>query len=357
MKELSSLVRPEVRDLKAYHVSEPHVPVKLHANESPFNLSGELTGRISSEAAKIAYNRYPDPSSADLRNVMAGQLGVPVNQLLLGNGSDELIQMIIMAFGGHAAPVIIPSPTFSMYRNIALSLGESVKAVPLDSSFELDGPAMLNECKKGPSIVFISYPNNPTGNCFSEDVIIKILDSSEGIVVIDEAYFDYSRKSFIEKLGNYPNMIILRTLSKIGLASLRLGVLIAGEELVQIVNRVRLPYNIGSMQQAAAFQALSLRDDIDSGIALVTGERVRLAAEMSSIEGLEIFRSDSNFILFRVQDADGLFEDLIGEGVLIRNLNLPGPLKDCLRVTAGTPAENDKFIDALKKITKDKKKK
>ena len=348
MKEILNLIRPSVRELKAYHVNEPDVAVKLHANESPFNLSEKLREGIAKELETLDFNRYPDPSCAGLRHAFASNLGVRPAQILLGNGSDELIQMIIMAFGGQGGQIVIPTPTFSMYKNIALSLGEAVTSLPLDSSFELDVPAMLREEVARPSIIFISYPNNPTGNCFSEEAITEILKSSERIVVVDEAYFDYSRKSFINRLNDYPNMIILRTLSKVGLASLRLGALIASEKITEIVNRVRLPYNIGSMQQSVALAALKARDEIDAGISEVCKERDRVCASMEKLESVEIFRSDSNFILFRVSDADLIFKGLIEEGVLIRNLNSDGALKNCLRVTIGSPDENDSFLSALK---------
>ncbi|MDT8316814.1 MAG: histidinol-phosphate transaminase [bacterium] len=348
MKEISRLVRPSVRELKAYHVSEPDVAVKLHANESPFNLSEKLRELVAREIETLDFNRYPDPSCAKLRDAFALRLGVRPAQVLLGNGSDELIQMIIMAFGGQGGQVLIPLPTFSMYRNIALSLGENVTSVPLDSSFDLDLPAMLKEKGARRSITFLSYPNNPTGNCFSEAAISEILEKSQGIVVVDEAYFDYSKKSFISRLKDYPNLIILRTLSKVGLASLRLGALIASEKITDIVNRVRLPYNIGSMQQAVALAALESGSDIEKGVGLIIKERARMCELLSDIEGIEIFRSDSNFILFRALDADLTFNALVKRGVLIRNLNSDGALKNCLRVTIGSAEENDSFINALR---------
>lgn len=348
MKEISGLIRPSVRELKAYHVSEPDVAVKLHANESPFNLSKKLKERIAKEIETLDFNRYPDPSCTMLRNAFASKIGISPAQMLLGNGSDELIQMIIMAFGGQGGQIIIPTPTFSMYKNIALSLGEDVSPVPLDSAFELDTEAILKEEGSRPSVTFISYPNNPTGNCFSHEAITEILNRSEGVVVVDEAYFDYSKKSFINRLKDYPNLIILRTLSKVGLASLRLGALVASEKIVGIINRVRLPYNIGSMQQAVALTALESGNDIEKGISLIIKERARICELLSNFKEIEIFRSDSNFILFRVEDADLTFNALIKQDVLIRNLNSEGPLKNCLRVTIGNSDENDSFLHALK---------
>jgi histidinol-phosphate aminotransferase len=347
LKEISKLIRPSVRELKAYHVSEPDVAVKLHANESPFNLPESLRSCIAKEIKELAYNRYPDPSCSKLRSALSLKLDVNFSQILLGNGSDELIQMIIMAFGGQGGQIVIPTPTFSMYKNIAMSLSEDVVAVPLDSDFELVSSSIITESRKKPSITFISYPNNPTGNCFSKDAIDDILKNSEGIVVVDEAYFDYSKNSFISKLSKYPNLIILRTLSKIGLASLRLGALIASEEIADIINRVRLPYNIGSMQQAVALASLQAEDEIGSGIDQIIKERLRISELLSGIKEIEICKSDANFILFKVNEAEALFEGLISKGVLIRNLNSPGPLHNCLRVTIGRREENDIFVDAL----------
>ncbi|MDH3975309.1 MAG: histidinol-phosphate transaminase [Deltaproteobacteria bacterium] len=350
MFDLEKLIRPQVRDLKAYHVNEPSVDVKLHANESPCNLDKSVVDKISAEIQRIDFNRYPDAACEDVRNILAGQLSVEKDQILAGNGSDELIQMIIMAFGGHGSPVIIPHPTFSMYKNIAFAMGEEVKVIPLDENFDLDRDAMVSEVKKGPSITFISYPNNPTGNCFSEETIRDILEASKGIVVIDEAYFDYSKKSFLDSLGAYPHMIILRTLSKIGMASLRLGILIASRSMADIINRVRLPYNIGSLQQRAACIALKERERIDRESSIIIEERERVFAEMKKIENIDIFNSHSNFILFRIDNGGKIFDKLVKKGVLVRNFDSEGPLKNCLRVTMGTPLENDIFLSNIKNI-------
>lgn len=350
MQDIERLIRPQVRELKAYQVEEPPVEVKLHANESPFNLDKTIVAKISESIKNIEFNRYPDAGCEELRKLLAGQLGVEKDRLILGNGSDELIQMIIMAFGGHGSPVVIPYPTFSMYRNIAFALGEDVKAVPLDKNFDLDGEAMVNEVNKGPSVTFISYPNNPTGNCFDEKTIIDVIEASRGIVVIDEAYFDYNKKTFLDRLEKHPNMIILRTLSKIGMASLRLGILITSQEIAHALNRVRLPYNIGSLQQTAALIALKEREGIDRAIGTVIKERERVLNEMKKIKNIHIFRSDSNFILFRIHDGEKVFGKLLEKGVLVRNLHHRGPLENCLRVTIGDAGQNDSFLNIIKSL-------
>ena len=347
---MEKLVRGQVKGMKAYHVDEPDVLVKLHANESPYNLSEKAREAIAKEIRNLAFNRYPDPSCLELRSALGEKLGVNPDQVALGNGSDELIQMIMMVFGGHSSPVLFPTPTFSMYKNIALSAGEDVRPVPLDDSFDLDLQIMAGEVRKGPSVTFISYPNNPTGNCFSADFIEKIIMASEGIVVVDEAYYDYSKKTFIDKLKDYPNLIVLRTLSKVGLASLRLGMLVASKEVAELINRVRLPYNITSMSQVAGLMSLEFAEEIEDGIKSVIDERAKVYEGLENISFTTPFRTDSNFILFRAENSRKVFDGLISKGVLIRNLHSGGPLKNCLRVTVGRPEENDAFLRGLKTL-------
>ncbi len=348
MDSLFNLVRPEVRGLKAYHVEEPDVPVKLHANESPFNLSEETRREIAAALKETSFNRYPSADYSDLTVSLAARAGVDPSQVLAGNGSDDLIQMLIMAFGGHGGPVVFPVPTFSMYKIIASYFGEVARPVPLGPAFELDASVVIEAAGSRPSITFLSYPNNPTGNCFDAAAVEEVVATSKGIVVVDEAYFDYSGISFIDRLKKYPNLVILRTLSKVGFASMRLGFMIASPELTEVVNRVRLPYNINSATRRAAIIALEHEAEIDEGIRTVVAERDRLFSTLSGLAEVETFRSDSNFILFRVNDADRLFSSLIGKGVLIRNLSGEGPLENCLRVTAGTTKENDTFLSAMR---------
>lgn len=354
MEDIDKLLRPQVKGLRAYHVDEPDVPVKLHANENPFNLSEEIRRVISNEVSAIDFNRYPDPECEDLRQLLAERIGVQKEQLVLGNGSDELIQMIMMAFGGQGFPVVFPTPTFSMYKNIAFSLGEEVMPVPLDESFELKPNSILEKVRCGPSITFISYPNNPTGNCFSREVITEIVEESKGIVVIDEAYFDYSKKTLLDKLAAFPNLIILRTLSKIGFASLRLGILIGSKEVVNMINRVRLPYNITSMSRIAALSSLKLDNEINEGIERIIEERAKLYESLKAMGFVSPFKTDANFILFRVNDSEELFNYLIKKGVLIRNLNSVGPLENCLRVTVGNQDENAIFLEEMRNFKEEK---
>lgn len=337
--DLKKLVRPNVLSLSAYEAKETKCRVKLDANESPYGFSINSKG--------ISTNRYPDPEARALKGVLAKALKVKGENILLGNGSDELIFNLITVFGG---PVLYPAPTFSMYGIISGAIGQDTVSVPLEAdTFDLDEQAMLAALKKKrPALTFLSTPNNPTGNSFSRAVIIKIIKASKGIVVVDEAYEPYSSVgSIVPLLGKYENLLVMRTLSKVGLAALRVGFLIGSPEAVVEVNKVRLPFNVGSASQAFATRALKEKRLMRSHIKTIVKERKRLFKEMSRLEGVTPFPTDANFILFRVPDAHHTHASLLKRGVLVRNLNavMPG----CLRVTIGIDKENNAFLKALKR--------
>jgi histidinol-phosphate aminotransferase len=337
--DIKKLVKPSVQSLVAYAAKEVPCRVKLDANESPYG--------FEMPPLKIATNRYPDPDARALRTLLARSMGCSVGQVLCGNGSDELIYYLITTFGG---PVLCPTPTFSMYSIIARALGEEVVEVPLDESFDLDARAMLKAVRTHkPRLVFLSTPNNPTGNCFSSDRVLKILDRAErSVVVVDEAYQPFaSFKGYAPLLKDYPNMVILRTLSKVGLAALRLGYMASSSELAAEVNKVRLPFNVNSLSQATAVEILKKQKVALKGAVKAVAEgRARLMAGMDAIEGITAYPSEANFILFTAPDAPALHAGLLKRGVLVRLLH-PG-IKGALRVTVGTERENAAFITALK---------
>ncbi len=340
----SLLAKKNIRTLKHYEAKEIPCRVKLDANESPYPLP--LEG-FCSERVFSALNRYPDPEARDLRKTLAKGLRVRPGNILMGNGSDELISCLISTFGG---PVLYPTPTFSMYGIISQSLGERPVGVPLTKEFDLDTERMLAAIKKTkPKLVFLSTPNNPTGNCFSAEAILKITEAAPGIVVVDEAYQPFaSKEGFLPLLKDYRNMAILRTLSKIGFASLRVGYLLADEGLIGEVNKVRLPFNLNAISQAIAREALREKKMIDRSIRKIISERDRLSSELAGIEGVSPYPSEANFILFRVKNAGEVHKKLIKKGVLVRDLS--GLIRDSLRVTIGTPEENDTFLEALGKV-------
>lgn len=349
IKSITNLIQPQVRALAAYHVDETPMRIKLDAMENPFSLPAAVRRDIAAMVRNTPINRYPDPSAKELKKSIASLWSMKPDQMLLGNGSDELIQAIIFAFGG---PVLAPAPTFVMYELIARALSQDVVTVPLDRHFDLDADALIRQAKKSKAkVIFLANPNNPTGNRFSDKAVRKILESVHAAVVIDEAYFSFSGKSWLPSLHKYPNMIILRTLSKIGFAGLRVGILLAARDVVAELNKIRLPYNINSLSQTVAIAALRHKDVIELQLSLLISERERLYNALSTITGLTVYPSETNFIMIRTaSDAAMMFTKLKQAGILIKNLSKPGPLQNCLRVTIGTPAENREFLKTLQTI-------
>jgi histidinol-phosphate aminotransferase len=348
-KDVTALIKPEVRKLKAYSIDEASYRIKMDAMENPFSMPPDIQKEISDAVGAALINRYPDPSAAKLKESIADLWGIGTKRMILGNGSDELIQAIILAFGG---PVLIPTPTFAMYEITSRALSQEVIAVPLTRNFALDPDKMLKKAKETKArIIFLACPNNPTGNRFSEEAVMKIVAKANAAVVIDEAYFSFSRKSFLPVLRDYPNMIILRTLSKIGFAGLRIGVLTASAKVIHELDKIRLPYNINTLSQAAAMTALRHPIILNQQLSQLISARERLYNALSQLDSVTAYPSETNFILFRTtSDAVSIHEKLKEAGILIKNLNKPGPLKNCLRVTVGTPEENNEFLAALKKI-------
>ncbi len=341
--------------MSAYEAKNIPCRIKLDANESPYNLSSEDMDIVRNSLSSLEFNRYPDPQARKLRAVLARRYKVKQSQILLGNGSDELISMLIACFGG---PVLYPVPTFSMYGIIAKAAGRRQVEVKLDNDFDIDTGRMLADIKRvNPKLVFLSSPNNPTGNCFSSERVLGIAKTAPGVVVVDEAYQPFARslgsnvrRGFLPLLKDYRNMVILRTLSKVGLASLRLGIMIASEEIIAEVNKVRLPFNINTLSQEVAIKLLSGKDSSAKAVKLIVKERERMFEEIAEVDGVVAFPSDANFILFKLEDPNMVYNRLLKKGILVRNLDKV--IKGCLRVTVGTPQENSAFIEALRMVMK-----
>ncbi|MFN3395528.1 MAG: histidinol-phosphate transaminase [Thermodesulfovibrionales bacterium] len=343
MKDINKLIKPSIRALRPYEVKEIPCSVKLDANESPYGFEDHIKN-----LKDIKTNRYPDPEAKELRKVVAKRWGISSDNILHGNGSDELIHYIVTTFGG---PVLYPVPTFSMYGIISKALGEKTIEIPLAPEFDIDIKHMLQKIKRErPHLIFLSSPNNPTGNCFSSEAILRIIETSGAVVVVDEAYQPFaSRKGFLPLFRDYQNLLIMRTLSKIGLASLRVGFLIGRQEIISEINKVRLPFNVNSYSQAVAIRILKEKGLIDGAIKKIVSERERLFSALSGIKGIEAFPSEANFILFRVRSPEKVYRSLLKKGILIRNLD--SQVRGCLRVTVGTERENSLFLKALKDIT------
>jgi histidinol-phosphate aminotransferase len=353
--KVSKLVRPEIQALKAYHVPDATGLIKLDAMENPHAWPEDVKQAWLATLHDVAINRYPDPDARRLRERLRAAFGVPAGmELILGNGSDELIQIILMAVSKPDAVALAPTPTFVMYETIAGFVRMRFAGVPLAENFSLDMPAMLTAIETHrPAVIFLAYPNNPTGNLFSRADVERILDKAPGLVVLDEAYHAFAGDSFMDRLGRHDNLLVMRTLSKQGLAGLRLGLLAGPAEWLAEFNKVRLPYNINSLTQASAVFALEHLALLDEQAARIRADRERLLQALAGLRGVRAWPSRTNFILFRVgnRDAGGVFAGLCARGVLIKNLDSAGPaLAGCLRVTVGTPEENAAFLRALEAV-------
>jgi histidinol-phosphate aminotransferase len=280
-------------------------------------------------------------------------MGIPADMgLVLGNGSDELIQMLAMTVGGPRHKVLSLDPGFVMYRMIATFTGMGYVGVPLNAAdFSLDLPAVLDALdREQPVLTYIAYPNNPTGNLFPAEEIVQIIEAAPGLVILDEAYAPFTDASFLPRLGDWPNLLVMRTVSKMGLAGLRLGYLAGPPEWIEQIDKVRLPYNINALTQASAALALQHRALFDAQTAAIRAERARLFSALEALDGANPYPSQANFILLRLAlgGADRVFAGLKGRGVLVKNLNGAHPLlAECLRVTVGRPEENAAFLAAL----------
>ncbi|HEB99130.1 MAG TPA: histidinol-phosphate transaminase [Thiotrichales bacterium] len=352
-------IRPEVRALSAYHVPDPGDAIKLDAMENPYPWPEPLVDAWLEKLRSVSLNRYPDPAARALKARLLDTMGVPAGMdLLLGNGSDELIQMIVLAVAAPGRVVLAPEPSFVMYHLIAEVVGMRYVGVPLGKDFALDAGAMAEAIRAHePAVTFLAYPNNPTGNLFDEAAVRAVIEQSPGLVVVDEAYAAFARDSFMEALAEYDNLLVLRTLSKMGLAGLRLGLLAGSPAWLGEIDKTRLPYNINVLSQVSAEFALEHREVLDRQTADIRRDRALLFDALAALPGIEPWPSEANFILFRTPpgQADSIFEGLKARGVLIKNLSSQGGmLTDCLRVTVGTPDENRAFLEALREVARDK---
>ncbi len=349
--DVLSRIRPEVTQLQAYAVPDATGFVKLDAMENPFTWPVEMQTKWLDKINHAQLNRYPEPNPQLIKQKLKNQFGPKDNSdLLLGNGSDELIQLMVMAIAKPGACILTVSPSFSMYQMIADMVGIDCHVVPLDENFELDLSKMLAAIEQyDPALIFLAYPNNPTGNLWNRNDIEILLDKSQGFVVIDEAYGPFAKDSFVEDLPQHSNMLLLRTASKIGLAAIRFGWLTGSADIISQLNKIRLPYNINQLTQLTIEFALDnyvLFAEQAESIRLLRGS---LFADLSAIQGVKPYVSDANFILFKVlqRDTDEVFNKLMAQKVLIKNVSKQLGLEQCLRVTVGSKGENKIFCDAL----------
>lgn len=340
------------KKIRPYSTPEIECEIKLDGNESPFDLVPAVRDEILSNIPSIKLNRYPSSSAPSLRKAVSRRYNVPEENILFGNGSDELIQMLIEVFTGKSGSVLVPRPTFSMYALSSRALGKEVIEVDLDQDFDINLDLTLKCIKQhDPDIVFLSTPNNPTGNAFQKEKITAVLSSTSGLIVVDEAYFDYHGETLLPLLKKFDNLVVMRTMSKVGFASIRLGMLFARARLIDELNKARLPYNINSITQLISEVAVNNYDLLEPGFSRIKLERDALYENLKKIPGVEVFPSDANFLLIRVSDADLYFSRLAEKGILVKNFNGTALLDNCIRVTVGTPLENSRFLDVFSAIS------
>jgi histidinol-phosphate aminotransferase len=341
------LIRPEILALKAYPVPASEGMVKLDAMENPYTLPEDVRRELAGVLARADVNRYP-PNPQRLLDALARRMNVPRGmKLLLGNGSDELIQILITALARPGATMLYPSPTFVMYSMGATLSGMKAVPVPLREDFSFDPDAFIARMQaEKPALVFIAYPNNPTGVLYPEEDVVKVIKACEGLVVLDEAYHVFAGRTFMPRLAEFPNLVVLRTVSKLGLAGIRLGYMAGRPEWIDQFDKVRPPYNVGVLTQAAALFLLERLDVLEAQAARIISERKILGDALQALKGVTVYPSEANFFLMRVPDAGKTHEALKQQSVLVKSLH-PG-IPNCLRVTVGTPDENRILLTALR---------
>ena len=340
--DVNAWMRPNIRAMQPYSSARDEfhgsASVFLDANENPYN---------------APYNRYPDPMQWRLKERISEIKGVPVESIFLGNGSDEPIDLLLRAFCEPGKEKMLTTdPTYGMYQVAAEVNNVACVKVPLRDDFSLDLPALLARIDDATKLIYLCSPNNPTGNSLGHDVIREVLRHFRGIVVVDEAYIDFSAgPSFLRELGEWPNLVVLQTLSKAwGCAAIRLGMAFASPEIIGVLNKIKYPYNVNLLTQEKALELLD-EDRMHRQLAQILQERTRLCRDLSAIPLVRrIYPTDANFLLVDVGDADGVYHKLVEEGIIVRNRNRVTLCRGCLRITVGTPEEDDRLLEALKNM-------
>lgn len=346
--------RAELADLVAYDAKDVRAEVDLSANENPRNLPGEMLEKLADRVRfDIPFNRYPDPMATRVRELIAQANGLDAANVLVGNGGDEIILDIILAWGGPGRKLVDMPPTFAMYEIDARVTGTRVVEVPRTTEFEVDGESLMAAvADQNPDIVVISNPNNPTGTMTAEALLIELLNATDALVLVDEAYFEFSRQTMRPHMERHPNLAILRTFSKaFSLAGLRAGYLLADADVVHELTKVRQPYSVNRFTQVAASLAFSERMVFEAGVRETMRNRDRLVHGLAEMSEVAVFPSEANFVMLRVDQATAIWRDLLHEhSILVRDLSRTPGLEDCLRVTVGTEEEVDRFLQAMDEI-------
>lgn len=343
---------PQLEQLVPY--DPKYLPAKImnSANENPQDVEEQIKREAMSAVRNVKLNRYPDPLANELRDLIAEANGLDRNQVLLGNGGDELLFNLALAYGGPGRKFLNMPPTFSVYQNNAQLTGTEVVNVPRLADYSIDEQAVLDRVSQGDiDFVIVTSPNNPTGQLAPEDFVLKLLDATDALVMVDEAYFEFSRTTLRLYLMQHQNLVLLRTFSKaFSLAGVRLGYLLGNECVIREFLKVRQPYSVDAVSQAIGKVVFQNRAKFEPGIIQIISERQRMLEELAAIPGVDPYPSDSNYILFKVAQAGQVWQQLFDQGILIRDFSKARYLEGSLRVSVGTPQENDQFLAALRQI-------
>ena len=347
---------PQLQGLVPYDPKYLPARAYLSANENPRDVETEIRQKIISAIRKVPLNRYPDPLANDLRDMIAEANGLDRDQVLLGNGGDELLFNIALAWGGPGRKFLNLPPTFSVYAANARLTGTEVVDVPRLADYSIDEEAVFARLGQGDiDYVIVASPNNPTGKLANEEFLVKLLNATDALVLVDEAYFEFSRTTMRPYLAMHKNLLILRTFSKaFSLAGVRMGYILGHAEDIREFLKVRQPYSVDAVSQAIAREVFSERQKFEHGIMAIISERNRLLEELAKVPGVTVYPSDSNYILFKLESADKVWEALYARGILVRDFSHAPMLENCLRVSVGTEEENNEFLAALREIVASK---
>ena len=328
--------------------------VMISANENPDDVDQEVRREIEHEIRKVHLNRYPDPLANGLRDLIAEANGLDRDNVIVGNGGDELLFNIALAYGGPGRTMLNIPPTFSVYAYNAMLTRTNVVDIPRLPDFSIDEDAVVQRVAQGDiDYLTITSPNNPTGDLASEEFVRRVLDASDTLVMVDEAYFEFSRRTARPLLNEYDNLVILRTFSKaFSLAGVRLGYLLGSEGVINEFKKVRQPYSVDAVSQAIGQVVYKNRARFEKSIDRIIEEREKLVEGISAIGGIEVWPSDSNYVLVRLADAGEVWQKLLDAGVLVRDFSKSQYLENCLRISVGSPEENDKLLLELGRIVK-----
>ena len=362
MKKDKKYYRDSLRELKPYDPHEVPYKIKLNANENPYGLPEEIIEEILRKAKNLEYSRYPNANSVKLSEIVSSFWGLTRDNIVIGNGSDELIDYLIKAFSEKGRRIITTAPSFAMYKIYSIINGANFVQIPLSqSNFSLNEDKVLEEAKKeDSSIVFIAYPNAPTGNYFAEDKITKIIKESGCLVVVDEAYFEFGEKTFVPLISQYDNLVILRTFSKAySLASLRVGYLLSNPEIINEVRKVKSPFNVNTFSQLAAQVVFENKEILKDNIKKIVEEREKLTNKINEFPSFKAHHSRTNFVLVEVgskENTDLVYNSLLEQGILVQTVSDPAfsRSKYFLRITVGNREENDILLKGLENVSKNR---